>query len=47
MEYTQWLIKFPGMMLMRTSNFVQSVTLLKSIWEVLGSNVGEIPAFLA
>jgi len=35
------------MMLMRTNNFVQSVTLLKSIWEILGSNVGEIPTFLA
>jgi len=34
-------------MLTRTNNFVQSVTLLKSIWEVLGSNVGEIPTFLA
>lgn len=32
---------------MRTNNFVQSVTLLKSIWEVVGSNVGEIPTFLA
>jgi hypothetical protein len=40
-------MKFPGMMLMRTDNFVQSVTLLKSSLEVLGSNVGEMPTSLA
>jgi len=46
-EYTQMLMKFTGMMLVRTNNFVQSITLLKCIWEVLGSNVGEILTFLA
>jgi len=42
---TQLLMKFPGMMLMRTNNFVQSVTLLKYIWEVLGSNSAKYRLF--